>query len=152
MDLHIKSTNANGRALKLEALVLPKITPDIPSYNVEFDGKWKHLAELELADPDFGTSGSIDILLGADIFSRTVFCGRRFGPSGMLSTFKTTFSWVLAGTVNGVKSKQHSGNCYLATLSPDELFRQFWEVKDHNYCQPVLVRRTGSGQTFRKDT
>ena len=29
-------------------------------------------------------------------------------------------------------------NRYLATLSSDELLRQFWEVEDRNYRQPVL--------------
>ena len=91
-----------------------------------------------MADPDFGTPGSVDMLLGADIFCRTVLYGRQFGLLGMPSAFTTTFRWVLAGTVNGVKSKQHSGNCYLATLSLDKLLRQFWEVKDHNYCQPIF--------------
>ena len=93
VDFHIKSTHAKGRTLKLEALVLPKITSDVPSYNVAFDSKWKNLADLELADPDFETPGSIDILLGADIFSRTVLHGRRSSPSGTPSAFKTTFGW-----------------------------------------------------------
>ena len=76
--------------------------------------------------------------LGSDIFSRTVLYGRQFGPLGTPSVFKTTFGWVLAGTINGVKFKQPSGNCYLTTISPDELLRQFWEIEDHNYRQPVL--------------
>ena len=76
VDFHIKSTHANGRPLKLEVLVLPKITSGIASNNVVFNSKWKHLADLELADLDFGTPGSVDILLGADIFSCTVLYGR----------------------------------------------------------------------------
>ena len=138
MDLHIKSVQANGRALKLEALLQPKITSDVPSYNVAFDGEWKHLVDLELADPDFRTFSSVDMLLGADIISHTILYGRQFGPSGTPSAFETTFGWILAGTINGVKSKQHSSTCYLTTLSSDELLKQFWEVEDHNYCQPVL--------------
>ena len=46
VDLHIKSTHTNGRSMKLEALVLPKITSDVPSYIVAFDCKWKHLTDL----------------------------------------------------------------------------------------------------------
>ena len=80
--------------------------------------------DLELADLDFGTPCSIDILLGAEIFSRTVLYGQQFGPLGTPSAFKTTFGWVLAGTINGIKSKQ--------------ILRQFEEVEDHNYRQPVL--------------
>ena len=70
VHFHIKSAHTKGIALILEVLVLPKITSVIPSYIVAFDSKWKHSADLELADPDFGTPSSIDILLGADIFSR----------------------------------------------------------------------------------
>ena len=68
MDLHIKSKHANRRTLKLEALVLPKITSDPPSYRVAFNGKWQHLTDLELADPDFGMPGGVDMFLGADIY------------------------------------------------------------------------------------
>ena len=75
MELHIKSTHANERLPKLEAPVLPKIMLDVPSYHVAFDGKWKHLADLELADRDFGTAGRVYMLVGADIFSRTVLYG-----------------------------------------------------------------------------
>ena len=75
VDIHIKSTHANERLLKLKTLVLQKITSDASSYNVMFDGKWKHLTDLELADSDLGTPGSVDMLLGADIFSRTVLYG-----------------------------------------------------------------------------
>ena len=72
MDLHVKSTHTNGRVLKLEALVISKNMSAVPSYHVAFDSKWKNLADLKSADPDFGTSSSVDILLGADLFSHTV--------------------------------------------------------------------------------
>ena len=53
---------------------------------VTFNDKWKHLADLELADPDFGTPSSVDMLLGTNIFSCTVLYGRQFGPAGTPST------------------------------------------------------------------
>ena len=49
---------------------------------VSLDTKWKHLDGLQLADPEFGTTGNVDLLLGADIFSHVMFQGQRFGPSG----------------------------------------------------------------------
>ena len=62
---------------KIEALVLREITSNIPSCTVTFNQDWKHLANLSLADPEFGVTGSVDTLLGADVFSCTVFHGRR---------------------------------------------------------------------------
>ena len=138
VDLHVKSTHTNGRLLKLEALVLPKITSNLPSSRVTFDTRWKHLSGLELADPEFGTPGCIDMLLGVDIFNRTVLYGRRYGPSGTPSAFKTSFGWVLSGSIRNTKYSQRSDNCFFTTLSPEDILRRFWEVEDHNYHQPVL--------------
>ena len=125
---------------KIEVLVLQKITLNIPSCSVAFNQDWKHLSNLTLADPEFGVPGSVDILLGADVFSRTVLHGRRFGPSGSPSAIKTTFGWVLAGSVRaaGIRSEQQEDNCCLAITSPDDLLRRFWEVEDYNLQQPLL--------------
>ena len=63
-----------------------------------FNQDWKHLSNFALANPEFGVLGSVDILLGADVFSRTVLHDWLFGPSGSPSAFKTTLVWVLAGS------------------------------------------------------
>ena len=43
------------RIFDVEAVVLPKVTCDLPVHPVSLDGNWKHLEGLQLADPDFGT-------------------------------------------------------------------------------------------------
>ena len=95
VDLNI--LNGRGKTMAVEAVVLPQVTTNLPSCLVPFNHKWKHLSNIRLADPDFGTPGSVDLLLGADVFSRTMLHGRRFGPSGSPSAFKTCFGWVLVG-------------------------------------------------------
>ena len=78
----------NGwKILPMEALVLLEITVD------PFECKWKLLACLPLADSDFRVSASIDILLGADVFSCTILHGQQFGPQVMPSAINTHFSW-----------------------------------------------------------
>ena len=86
--------------MAVEAVVLPKVTTDVPSTFVPFNNNLKHLSNIQLADPDFSTPGNIDFILGADVFSRVLHYGQQFGPPGSLSTFKTVFGWVLVGTVN----------------------------------------------------
>ena len=56
----------------MEVIVLPKITSDMSSHSVPFNKKLKHLVGLLLADSDFGVPWSVDILLGADVFSHAV--------------------------------------------------------------------------------
>ena len=56
----------------MEEIILPKVTSDLPRHPVPLDGKWNHLSGIQLADPDFGYPGNVDILLGVDVFSQVV--------------------------------------------------------------------------------
>ena len=96
VNFTVKPVHSGGKTHKVEALVLHKITLNIPSCSVASNKDWKHLSNLTLADPTFGVPGNMDILLGADVFSHMVW---RFGPSGSPLAIKTTFGWVVAGSV-----------------------------------------------------
>ena len=91
VNFTMKPVHSGEKMHKIEALVLRKITLNIPSCSVAFSKDWKHLSNLTLADPEFGVPGSMDILLGADVFSHMVLHGRRFGPSESLPAINTTF-------------------------------------------------------------
>ena len=95
VDLNV--LNGRGKTIAVETVVLPQVTTDLPSRSVPFNHKWKHLSNIRLADPDFGTPGSVELLLEADAFSRTMLHSRRFGPSVPPSAFKACFGWVLIG-------------------------------------------------------
>ena len=130
VNFNVKPFHSGGKKHKIEALVLRKITSNMPSCSMAFNQDWKHLSNLKLADLEFGVPGSMDILLGADVFSGTVLHSRWFGPSGSPSALKTTFSWVLAGSVQaaGIQSQQQEDNCCHAITSPDDILRRFGEV------------------------
>ena len=146
VNVQITDASQTGKVHPIEALVLPKITSNTPAYPVSIPQKWKHLAGLSLADPDYGTPGAVDMLLGADVFSRVVLHGRRFGPVGSPSAFKTQFGWVLTGSVgskNPTGSNGRSESCHLAVAETaqaecDELLRKFWEVENPHFQEPTL--------------
>ena len=48
----------------MTAIVVPRVTCDLPLHPIPFDLKWTHLNDLPLADPDFGRPGRVDMLLG----------------------------------------------------------------------------------------
>ena len=98
VDLNISSRC--GWTLGVEKVVLSKVTMDLLSGPVPFNRKSKHLSNICLADPDFGTPGSADLLLGANIFSSTMLHSRRFGLSGSPSAFRTRFGWMLVGATH----------------------------------------------------
>ena len=85
--------------------------------------------------------GAVDLLLGADVFSRVVLYDRRFGPAGSPSAFKTQFGWALAGSIGS--SMSGSGSCYLAIagmsqVDDDELLRSFWEIENPHFQAPAF--------------
>ena len=60
----VASTQGKGKAILVEAVVLPTVITDLPTQPVAYDHGWKH-------HPGFGgESGQIVVLLGADVFSR----------------------------------------------------------------------------------
>ena len=131
----LKIGKLSGPSWKIEAVVLPKITSKLPLLPVTFNNKWKHLAGIRLADPEFGIPGHIDILLGVDVFSRAIRQGWRVGPPGSPIALNTTFGWVLSGST-GHEIQQQAISCFSSTLTGDELLQKFWEVENCNFQSP----------------
>lgn len=65
---HISSLHRPSRQFEVPAIVVPKVTCDLPTHSVAINPLWIHLQGLTLADPDFGQFNTIDVLLGVDIF------------------------------------------------------------------------------------
>ena len=85
-------TRGGGKKIRVEdAFVLTRVTTDMPVNLVESIDKWKHLAGLDLADPDFGTPARVDVLLGADYYGEVLLRGRRWGPRGTPYAKKNVF-------------------------------------------------------------
>jgi len=55
----------------IKAHILPKLTSTIPSVSLK-NHVWSHLEGIQLADPNYLVSGSIDIFLGADVFGQII--------------------------------------------------------------------------------
>ena len=109
----VAGVRGSGKQIEVDASILPQVTADLPTIPVCPVTRWKHLSDLELADPGYGVPAQVDILLGGKVFSKAVLHGRRFGPSGAPSAFKTCFGWVLNGEAKG-ETKQHSYVCGVA--------------------------------------
>ncbi len=48
--------------LQVSAIIVPRITCDLPVQPIHFNSKWKHLSNLQLADPDYGQPNKVDML------------------------------------------------------------------------------------------
>ena len=56
-NFHISPIQSPNDKIAVTAVVVPKVTCELPHHYIPFDSQWSHLSELELADPEFGTPG-----------------------------------------------------------------------------------------------
>ena len=128
-SLTISSVHSPSKKFKVIAVVMPRVTCDLPLHPVSFDLQWRHLEGIPLADPNFGLPGRVDILLGVDVFVEALRQGRRTGMPGSPSAFETDFGWVLAGKLD-VCSPDHSiASHHVSVVTGDDLLRRFWEIE-----------------------
>ena len=74
----ISPTNSTHKEISVTAVIVSRVTSNLPLKSMQLDAKWKHLSDIQLADPDFGSPGKIDLLLGVDIFITVLLNGGGF--------------------------------------------------------------------------
>ena len=159
----LSSLQTSGRKINVTAVVVPRVTCDLPMKPVAFEMSWMHISDLPLADPGFGQPGRIDVLLGADIFVEVLRHGRRKGPTGSPTAFETDLGWVLCGNTGSTTSTSAQTNVHITTfhtsiLSSDDILRSFWEIEESPSDQASLsveehavVRHFESNHTRSKE-
>ena len=127
------------KQISIAAIVVPRVTCDLPLHSVAFDEKWKYITDLPLADPSFGQPGRIDVLLGIDILVKVLLHGRQIGPPGSPAAFETELGWVLAGG-GGACYHLTEVTTYHTSLSPsdDDLLQKFREIEESPTTKPLF--------------
>ena len=136
-SVKMSSIRSPHKKMEVSAIVVPRVTCDLPLHPVSFDPSWNHLEDIPLADPDFGRPGRIDLLLGVDVFVETLRQGRRFGLPGSPSAFETEFGWVLAGRLDS-PSPNHVASHHASFIAGDDLLRRFWEIEENPNSEVYL--------------
>ncbi|XP_062557684.1 uncharacterized protein LOC134222535 [Armigeres subalbatus] len=144
---------------KMEFLVLPKVTVNLPTTRVSTEG-WSIPTGFTLADPSFFQPNAVDVVLGIESFFDFFHTGRTVSLGEHLPTLtETVFGWVIGG---GVSSMQHSLriNCHVSSSCKLEtLVERFWECeeldstktysKEEQMCEKIFeetVKRTSEGR------
>ena len=158
-SFQISPTFSPSEKTLVTAIVVPRVTCDMPIQPVSLNSKWKHLSGLNLSDPEFGCPGRIDILLGVDICANSILQGRRKGPLGSPVAFETSFGWVLAGKTDKLPTLQDSAfTHHVNVISGDDILRKFWEIEEspkaesnHSPEERMVVRHFQENHTRNKD-
>ena len=128
----------------ITAIVVPRVTCDLPLQPVHNSSRWNYLLNLSLADPDFGIPGRIDLLLSADIYADVFLHSRQCGPPGTLTAFETQFGWVLTGRTNTHSVSLLSVASHHSTvISGDEILRMFWEIEKTLKISKTFLPKNG---------
>ena len=135
----VSAVESNSTTINVTALIIPRVTCDLPHHPVNFDLAWNHLNDVKLADPHFGQPGRIDILLGVDVFAQTLRDGRRTGPPGSPIAMETDFGWVLAGGIDTSATQEKLiTSHHVCVESGDDLLRKFWEIEQQPLSESSL--------------
>ncbi|XP_058827312.1 uncharacterized protein LOC131687256 [Topomyia yanbarensis] len=118
-------------SMKLEFLVMKKVTTDLPLRSFPIDPE-RIPADVVLADPMFNRSRRIDMLLGIQVFNE-LFTGQSFSLTNDRTFWckETIFGWVVGGVVNEQEERSTSTN-FCAVMTNEALSEQinrFWEME-----------------------
>ena len=126
----LPAVGSSNKVISVTAVVVPRVTCDLPLHPTIFNPQWDHLSGLHLADPAFGRPSKIDMLLGVDVFVGALLNGRRTGPPGTLTTLETHFGWVLAGSADNQEVTSHVATHHIMLSLGDDILRRFWEIEE----------------------
>lgn len=119
------------------AYIVPSMLSALPKQRID-SSRWHHLRKLALADPKFNIPDRVDILLGADFYSRVIENGVR-KKRGAPTAQNTSFGWIVFGGYSESVGHASIVNATESAVSNDELMemlKKFWEfeqVPDKRY-------------------
>ena len=103
------------------------------------DQDWKHLQNIQLADPDYAKPGKIDILLGVETLAEVIRHGQQSGSHNSPTALEMEFGWVLAGNTGNNARNRTVASHHMSVLTGDDMLRQFWEVEEKTVANSTLT-------------
>ena len=103
------------------------MTDNLPSRFID-TSQWETVKELELADPDFNTPSSIDLLIGASHEDIMVGNNRLKEPTFGITYRLSMFGWVVIGREHTDKTYTNDLQTFFVSSEPENLQR-LWEIE-----------------------
>ncbi|XP_019894812.2 uncharacterized protein LOC109614036 [Musca domestica] len=97
-NIKLRSRCDRSPILETSALVVDSISRNLPTISVTSDLR-SDLSNIVLADPQFGDSRPVDILIGADLYPKLVKNRSFRFSSGALLAQNTHFGWIITGPI-----------------------------------------------------
>ena len=96
--------------------------------------QYPHLKGLALADTNPRSGATIDILIGADQWSKVMKGGIRRGDSCSPMALNSVFGWLLSGPTGVKRTKSFTASTHYATTKiledyPNLILKKFWDME-----------------------
>ena len=120
-------------SIPLKAVILDKITGDLPGFHLSGVRNKPFLQGLPLADPNFDHPSRIDMLLGSDILDEIMLPGRRSSDDRTLHAWEAIFGWSIRDKCIPKPSSQQDEPCLhfqAADLTRNDLLKAFWQTEE----------------------
>ncbi len=120
-------------SIPMTAVIISKITGDLPGFPLHGVRNLPFLQDLTLADPNFDKPGRIDLLFGSDVLDHLMLPGRRSSTDGTLYAWETVFGWSIRGKYIPQPPPLESFLCLhsqAADSNTDNLLTAFWETEE----------------------
>nr|XP_034833645.1 uncharacterized protein LOC117990292 [Maniola hyperantus] len=129
VQLEIQSRYKPNLVFPINAYVLKTLTSYLPSQETTVCD-WPYLENITLADPGYNTPNRIDLLLGAEVYSKIIDNGLKKSPNGVIAQY-THLGWILSGDTH---SEQPTKNKHVISMHicrcENDLLRKFWEIEN----------------------
>ena len=136
------------------AFVIPRITAYDPFIGQSKD--WRHLQDITLADPRFGASDKVHVLLGAQIHAQIIEQSLRKGDSTNAPiAMKTLLGWIVSVPTSDSPHDQHTvltTNLQVDDVELNGLLRKFWEIEETPTTERHLTEEERFCEEFYKST
>ncbi|CAG7784684.1 unnamed protein product [Allacma fusca] len=166
VQLEISCSYSPDTLISTPALVVERCSGPHPLQHVD-PTNWSHLKGLELADKEFHTRKSVDILVGADIYPRIIRAGIIKGKADQPMAQDSAFGWIVLGPTPGFTKNPA---CLSTSCCLEFEIKKFWEIEEvpsasqsltkeereweSNFNSTTIRREDGSFQVelpFKKD-
>ncbi|GIY23159.1 hypothetical protein CDAR_56001 [Caerostris darwini] len=151
VKLQITSQFNKNASITFDALIMPKITCDLPQCPVDAS-VLKTFKQLQLADVNCHQPGPIDIRLGADVFGEIMLSGH-LNVSG-ISASESIFGRVILGNTKDISQTilSNHASCNAVEFELDK----FWQLEEISNIKPYTQEETACKnhfiQTFSRDS
>ncbi|XP_053699438.1 uncharacterized protein LOC128746414 [Sabethes cyaneus] len=138
VSLIVSSRFDDSDTITIQAYVLGKLTATLPCQQFSASDML-YLKGLQLADPRFNKSSTVDVILGADVFLSILRSGQVKNLNGIPVAQRSIFGWMVEGRI----SKQeclHTNHSVINVhqgFDIDRTLRMFWEDQELRNSQPL---------------